>query len=169
MRQPTGCVRAALTGAFLVSLLAGCSTITDTWTVQADDTYDLWAKRMPELPFVIHPVDGVVQTYDDRGDIASSPDVSATTRRVEVYVNNRAATPAMECKDEPAPASGAVDALKTYVVASLCDGSRVVVSFTEHTKPSVFSLRPAYIAHIEHVLMDGIWTSEAQTPPLAPQ
>ncbi|WP_156108679.1 MULTISPECIES: hypothetical protein [Luteibacter] len=156
--------RTAITLFLATSGLTGCAAVTETGTVKANDTYDLWDKRMDHIPFVIHDANGNAAAFDSRGDVFNEPvaDVEAERgRRVEIWVGHFSGPVKTLCAG--APASVPNDKGPT-VVSALCDRDRSVVSFSDRARERVIAARPGYIARTRKLLLDGIWESVAQEP-----
>lgn len=145
----------------IAALGSGCAAHLQTKTVQASDTYDLWATRMARMPFVFHHADGTVDTYDVLGH-AWTGGVEAA--RVEVYEGALPATSTGLCTAPGQAPSAHANAAGPDVSAALCDSQRTVVSFSEKVRERVLAAKPTYVPHVRHLLLEGIWESVAQEP-----
>lgn len=156
----------------LAALASGCSAITTTETVKASDTYDVWSSRMDHMPFLFHFPGGLVEVFDDHGDVLAGMSESKdpeSGNRVDIYVDERPSASMSLCDPMADEHLSTIDPKGPNVVSALCENTRSVVSFTDHARPRVLAARSSYVARARHLLLDGIWTSVAQTPDPLPQ
>ena len=160
-------LRHALVVIASTGLSVGCSAITETRTVESADTYVRWSQTMDHIPFVFHLADGRLEAFDDHGGPWASPGAqveASDVDRVEVYVGHFAGPSDSLCAGQPQASLLATDAAGENVVSALCDKSRTVVAFSDHARPRVLAARKSYVAHVRHLLLNGIWKSVAQEP-----
>lgn len=148
----------------VISMMAGCGARTEIRTVQDNDTYSFWNKKMDHIPFVFHYPDGRLEAFDDHGQVFSQPAAALEAERgdrVEIYVGHFDGPVKSLCYSSP---DAAPTSKGPTVVSALCDHERSVVSFSDHARDRVLAAKSLYVARTRSLLLNGIWESPAQEP-----